>query len=180
MQVGLDLDINSADLPRFIKQLGIDRICTTLSTTQGQTTDPSLTAGLVMAGFDGARVGIGGTPAGYRAFGKKKSLKSCCPKRKAQEFTWVHFTCIVFPMPSWVMCLGMAILKRFANRSALQEAWLYLCCCTISMVCAMWKAFTENRVVGATYRAFNNELVKDQSALPTFSHLNGNKIWQNL
>jgi hypothetical protein len=74
MQLGLDVGVHSTELLSFMKQLGIEWICTTLPTTHGQAVDSSLTKDVVLKGFDGSNGGIGGPPGGLFGPWKKEEL----------------------------------------------------------------------------------------------------------
>jgi hypothetical protein len=74
MQLGLDVGVHSTELLSFMKQLGIEWICTTLPTTHGQAVDSSLTKDVVLKGFDGSNGGIGGPPGGLSGPWKKEEL----------------------------------------------------------------------------------------------------------
>ena len=54
----------SDDMLRFLKQIGVDWIATSLRATQGAEIDPALTRGAVLTSIDGAQGGIGGPPGG--------------------------------------------------------------------------------------------------------------------
>ncbi|MEO7653939.1 MAG: hypothetical protein ABIZ80_26065 [Bryobacteraceae bacterium] len=65
----------SEEMLRFLKQLGVEWLATSLRATQGATIDPAVTRGAVLTSIDGAGGGIGGPPGGPSGPWKEEEVR---------------------------------------------------------------------------------------------------------
>ena len=73
----------SDDLLRFLKQLGVEWIATSLRATQGAAVNPDLTRGAVLTSIDGAQGGIGGPPGGLSGPWKEGEVRNVARRVEA-------------------------------------------------------------------------------------------------
>lgn len=181
MKLGLDVDVNNTAMLCFMKQLGVEWICTSLLPVQGQTIDPAFTEGAVMSGFDKARGGIGGPPAGPNGPWKEEEVMQLMAKVQAAG-----------------MKLGSLYLHSFHNvilGNADRDKDIEHVCASIKIagragIPVLLYNFYGLRNVeglyakegrgGAVYRAFDNGRVKDQSPLPAIGIVNEETMWKRM
>jgi sugar phosphate isomerase/epimerase len=73
----------SDDFLRFLKQLGVEWIATSLRATQGAAANPDLTRGAVLTSIDGAQGGIGGPPGGLSGPWKEGEVRTVARRVEA-------------------------------------------------------------------------------------------------
>src|SRR5262245_42871893 len=64
IKLGMATGLDAEPFLRFLKQIGVEWIATSLRATQGSKVDPALTRGAVLKSVEGAMGGIGGPPGG--------------------------------------------------------------------------------------------------------------------
>lgn len=181
MKPGLDVDVNNAELLRFMKQIGVEWVCTSLPPSQGKQIDASLTQGAVMSGYDRSRGGIGGPPGGLSGPWKEEELSQLIGK-----------------VDKAGLKLGSLYIHSFPNvilGNAERDSDIEHVCESIRIagrlgVPVLLYNFYGLRNVeglyskpgrgGAAYRAFDNKLVKDNTPLPALGIINDDTMWRRL
>lgn len=181
MKLGLDADVNNHALLQFMKQIGVEWICTSLPPAQGQAVDPSLTEGAVMTGFDKSRGGIGGPPAGLSGPWKEEEVQQLIDKAESAGVK-----------------VGSVYLHSFPNvilGNADRDKDIAQVCESIRIAgrlkipILLYNFYGLRNVEGlyakpgrggSTYRAFDEKLVKDHSALPSIGVVSEEMMWKRM
>ncbi len=169
------------DLLRFLKQIGVDWIATSLPATQGTAADPKLTQGAVLKSIDGAQGGIGGPPGGLSGPWKEEEVRTLVRRVEAAG-----------------MRLGNIMLHGFSNailgtperdrdienaRQSIRIAG------RLGIPVVEYNFFGLRNVEGldrrpgrggATYRGFDDARVKDQTPLPNLGTASDEQMWERL
>lgn len=181
MKLGLDVDVNNSALTGFMKQIGVEWICTSLLPSQGDTVDPSLSEGAVMAGFDKARGGIGGPPGGPSGPWKEEEVKQLLDKAEAAGLKLGSLYLHSFPN----VILGNASRDRDIEHviESIQIAG------RLKIPVLLYNFYSLRNVEGlyakvgrggSLYRAFDEKRVKDHTILPKLGAISEETIWKRM
>lgn len=181
MKLGLDADVNNHVLLQFMKQIGVEWVCTSLLPTQGEAIDPLLTAGAVMTGFDRSRGGIGGPPAGLSGPWKEEEVKQLIDKVESAGLKLGSLYLHSFPK----VILGNAgrdkdiehVCESIRIAGRLKIPVLLYNFYGLRNVEGLYAKPGRG---GATYRAFDEKLVKDNSALASLGVISEETMWKRM
>ena len=171
----------SDDLLRFLKQLGVEWIATSLRATQGAAVNPDLTRGAVLTSIDGAQGGIGGPPGGLSGPWKEGEVRNVARRVEAAGMRLGNIMMHGFPN----VILGTA--ERDRDIENVQQSIRIAGRLGIPVV--EYNFFGLRNVEGldrrpgrggATYRGFDDTRVKDRTPLPNLGAASDEQMWERL
>jgi mannonate dehydratase len=181
MKLGLDVGVANSTMLKFMKQLGAEWVSTTLLPTQGEAVDATLTKDVVIAGFDKARGGIGGPPAGLSGPWKEEELQQLKTQVEAAGLKLGSLYLHSFPnvilgnrnrdKDIESVCESVRLAGRFGVPVLLYNFY------GLRNVEGLYARPGRG---GAGYRAFNNDRVATQKAVAELGNVSEETMWKRL